>query len=116
MVHGAGRRPTRGAPLTLRKKGWTAAGDARSHARRGEEARGRQQRAERAVELARNALDYATLRADGDGVVTATLVEPGQVVAAGQTAVRIAHSGELEAAVSLPEAFAAAAGQGRGDL
>ena len=102
--------------LTLRKSGWVAQA-AVDRARAGaEEARGRFRRAERGVELSRNALDYATLRADGDGVVTQTLIEPGQVVAAGQTAVRVARAGELEAAVSLPEDFAAIAGKGDATL
>jgi len=43
------------------------------------------------------------LAADADGVVVETLAEPGQVVAAGQTVVRLAHSGPREATVNLPE-------------
>ena len=35
---------------------------------------------ERSVELTNNSLSYATLVADTRGVVTATLVDPGQVV------------------------------------
>lgn len=50
-----------------------------------------------------NSLEYATLQADGPGVVTATLVEPGQVVAAGQTAIRVAREGEMEAVANIPE-------------
>ncbi len=100
----------------LRNKGWIAQAALDRARAGGEEARGRYRRAERAVELARNALAYATLRAGADGVVTQTLVEPGQVVSAGQPAVRIAHAGEFEAAVSLPEAFAAAAGSGEATL
>ena len=69
-----------------------------------EEARSRKARAERSLELACNALDYATLRADSDGVVTATLIEPGQVVGAGQPAVRVARLEEREALVAIPEA------------
>src|SRR6187402_2328882 len=72
----------------LRAKGWTT--DAQldqSHAA-ADEARARLNRAERSVELTQNALSYATLIADACGVVTATLIEPGQVVAAGQSAIR----------------------------
>jgi RND family efflux transporter MFP subunit len=98
--------------LALRKNGWTTQATLDRIRAAAEEARGRHQRSQRAVELAGNSLDYATLRADADGVVTETLVEPGQVVAAGQTAIRIARKGELEAAVSLPEDYAAAAGKG----
>jgi RND family efflux transporter MFP subunit len=43
------------------------------------------------------------LLADGDGTVVETLAEPGQVVSAGQTVVRLAHSGPREASVFLPE-------------
>lgn len=98
--------------VELHKNGWTAQAALDRVRTAAQEARGRFQRAERAVELARNGLDYATLRADADGIVTQTLIEPGQVVAAGQTAVRVARAGEMEAAVALPEAFNAAAGEG----
>ncbi len=101
--------------LALRKNGWTTDAALDRIRAAAQEARGRQLRSERALEIARNALEYATLRADGDGVVTETFVDPGQVVAAGQTAIRLAHSGELEAAVALPEDFAPRGGQERGD-
>ncbi len=55
------------------------------------------------AQLARNANNYSKLLADSDGVVVETLAEPGQVVAAGQTVVRLAHAGPREAAVYLPE-------------
>lgn len=76
-----------------------------------EEAQGRKTRAERSVELARNALDYATLKADADGVVTATMVEPGQVIGAGQPAIRVARLDEKEAVVAIPEAQTARVGE-----
>lgn len=100
----------------LRKDGWTAQAALDRVRASAEEARGRRQRAARAVELSKNALEYATLRADADGVVTQTFIEPGQVVSAGQTAARVARSGEMEAAVALPEAFAQAAGGGEAKL
>ena len=68
-----------------------------------DEARARLNRAERSVELTKNSLSYATLVADARGVVTATLIEPGQVVAAGQTAIRVARFAEKEAVVAIPE-------------
>ena len=43
------------------------------------------------------------LLADADGTVVETLAEPGQVVAAGQTVVKLAHAGPREAPVNLPE-------------
>lgn len=81
-----------------------------------EESRSRNLRAQRAAELARNALDYAVLRADSDGVVSLATIEPGQVVAAGQPAMRIARAGEREAAVAIPEAYVARVKQGVASL
>ncbi|MBS0250785.1 MAG: efflux RND transporter periplasmic adaptor subunit [Proteobacteria bacterium] len=62
------------------------------------------------AQLARNAKDYAILVADADGVVMQTLSEPGQVVSAGQTVVRLAHAGPREASVNLPETVRPAIG------
>ena len=100
----------------LRKSGWASQALYERQQAAAEEARGRNLRAQRAVELARNALDYATLRADADGVVTSTSVEPGQVVLAGQAAIRIAHLGEKEAVVALPEVFIPQARAGQASL
>jgi RND family efflux transporter MFP subunit len=50
-----------------------------------------------------NQTRYGVLTADADGVVTAVLAEPGQVVAAGQTVMRLARAGAREAVVSVPE-------------
>jgi RND family efflux transporter MFP subunit len=72
-----------------------------------EEARARLLQAERNADLARNRLGYATLRADADGVVTDTMAEAGQVVTAGQPVARLAHAGEREAVVAIPEAMLA---------
>lgn len=55
--------------------------------------------AEAQAGVARNAQDYAVLLADADGVVIETGAEPGQVVAAGQTVVRLARAGAREAQV-----------------
>jgi RND family efflux transporter MFP subunit len=53
--------------------------------------------------VAKNQEDYALLVADSDGTIVQTLAEPGQVVAAGQVVVRLAHAGPREAVVNLPE-------------
>lgn len=66
--------------------------------------------AEANAQLARNAEDYSVLTADADGVVMETLSEPGQVVSAGQTVVRLAHAGAREASVDLPETVRPAIG------
>lgn len=89
----------------LRKDGWTTDANLEKQRAATDEADGRVLRAERAVSLAGNALAYASLRADADGVVTATAVEPGQVVAAGQSAIRVARMEEKEAVVAVPEAL-----------
>nr|WP_294839882.1 efflux RND transporter periplasmic adaptor subunit [uncultured Methylotenera sp.] len=62
------------------------------------------------ADVAKNASSYAVLLAGADGVIVDTLVEPGQVVNAGQTVVRIAHSGKREAIVNLPETVRPALG------
>jgi len=66
--------------------------------------------AEAQAEVARNATHYAELVADTDGVVMETLVEPGQVVNAGQVVMRLAHAGRREAAIQLPETLRPAVG------
>jgi RND family efflux transporter MFP subunit len=53
--------------------------------------------------LAENQADYTTLRADRAGVVAEILAEAGQVVAAGQPALRLAADGEREVAIAIPE-------------
>ena len=68
----------------------------------------RQAKAE--AQVADNEGGYSVLTADADGVVTDTLAEPGQVVAAGQTVVKLAHDGPREAAVYLPETIRPALG------
>jgi len=52
---------------------------------------------------ARDQGDYSLLVADADGTVVETLAEPGQVVPAGQTVVKLAHAGPREASIYLPE-------------
>ncbi len=96
----------------LRVKGWTT--DAQMDQARAvaDEARARLNRAQRSVELTNNSLSYATIAADSRGVVTATLIDPGQVVAAGQTAVRVARIAEKEAVVAIPETLVGRAKEG----
>ncbi len=60
--------------------------------------------------VGRNEASYATLTADSDGVVVATLAEPGQVVSAGQPVVKLAKAGPREAVVQLPETLRPAPG------
>jgi RND family efflux transporter MFP subunit len=62
----------------------------------------------RRLELARNRLEYTTLRASQDGVVTKRKFEVGQVVAEGQPIVSVANEGEPEIVVDVPEDHLAA--------
>jgi RND family efflux transporter MFP subunit len=66
--------------------------------------------AEADARVAENQATYSALVADADGTVTQTLGEPGQVVSAGQTVVRLAQSGPREAVVALPETIRPAIG------
>jgi RND family efflux transporter MFP subunit len=87
----------------LRTRGYAAVADYERKKAAKDEAEGRMERAQRALDLAGHQLAYADLRADADGVITATLAEAGQVVALGQAVARLAHRGEMEAVVALPE-------------
>ena len=89
----------------LRAAGWATQATLDTQLARTADARGRLDRARRALDLAANQLAYATLTADSDGIVTATLAEPGQVVAAGTPVVRLARSGDREAVVAVPESL-----------
>jgi RND family efflux transporter MFP subunit len=66
--------------------------------------------AEAEARVAENEATYAVLVADANGTVVETLAEPGQVVSAGQTVVRIAQAGSREAVVALPETIRPAIG------
>lgn len=62
------------------------------------------------AQVAKDEGGYSLLIADSDGTVVETLAEPGQVVAAGQTVIKLAHAGPREAAVNLPETIRPALG------
>jgi membrane fusion protein, multidrug efflux system len=66
-------------------------------------ASGRRTAAERSLELARNRLNYTELVSPAAGTITDILAESGQVVPAGKGVARLAHGGELEVAVAVPE-------------
>jgi membrane fusion protein, multidrug efflux system len=55
------------------------------------------------LSVTQNQAGYATLVAPDNGVVTAINVEPGQVVTAGQTVMKLAREDEREVAISVPE-------------
>jgi len=82
-----------------------------------ESARAELNAAQAQATVARNQTSYAVLLADADGVVVETLAEPGQVVAAGQVVIRVAHAGPREAIIELPETLRPAIGStGRATL
>lgn len=66
--------------------------------------------AEADARVTENEATYSVLVADADGTVVETLGEPGQVVSAGQTVVRLAQAGPREAVVALPETLRPAIG------
>jgi RND family efflux transporter MFP subunit len=97
---------------TLKDEGWSTSAQVEQARATADEARARLNRAQQSVELTKNSLSYATLVADAPGVVTGTLIEPGQVVAAGQAAIRVARFAEREAVVAIPETLLARARTG----
>ena len=50
-----------------------------------------------------NQQGYTSLIADRDGVISSVAAEPGQILAAGQTAAVLVGDGDLEAVISVPE-------------
>lgn len=60
-------------------------------------------KAQATLDKAQEQASYAQLRAEFDGVVTATSAEVGQVVSAGQTVVTIARPEDRDAVVDIPQ-------------
>lgn len=56
-----------------------------------------------ALDLAKDQMNYAELKADFDGIVTAIGAEPGQVVNAGQMVVRLARPDQVDAVFNIAE-------------
>jgi RND family efflux transporter MFP subunit len=98
---------------TLKARGYASVAEFDRKKSAKDEAEGRLERARRTLDIARNQFAYAELKADADGVITSTLAEPGQVVAIGQPVARLAHRGEKEAVVALPETWLAEARQAK---
>ena len=55
------------------------------------------------AQQSQNALEYTTLTADADGVISNVAAEVGQVVAAGQNVLTLVQTNELEIACNIPE-------------
>ena len=61
------------------------------------------EQAQAQLAVSRNQTGYTELVADHAGVVTAILIEVGQVVAAGQTIMKLARTDDREVVISVPE-------------
>ncbi len=66
-------------------------------------AKARAEQAHSQAAISSNQAGYTTLLADADGVVVSVTAEPGQVLAAGQAVLRLAHAGEKEVVLNAPE-------------
>lgn len=91
----------RHADLLAKKFISASAFDAKQAAYNAAIARFDQARAQAA--LSANQSAYTTLAADADGVVVTVAADPGQVLAAGQPVLRLAHDGEKEVVINAPE-------------
>jgi RND family efflux transporter MFP subunit len=87
----------------LKRGGWASAQAFDRAQNQSERAKAQVAQLQASLSVLRNNSQYAELTADADGVVTAVLAEPGQVMAAGQPAVRLARLGEMEAVADVPE-------------
>jgi multidrug efflux system membrane fusion protein len=65
--------------------------------------RARLDQARAQLSVTQNQAAYATLQAPDAGVITTVTAEPGQVVAAGQTVLKLAREDQREVAISVPE-------------
>jgi RND family efflux transporter MFP subunit len=88
---------------SLAKKGWVSQQRYEQAKAASDTAEAQLAAAEAEARVAQNEATYSVLVADADGTVVETLGDPGQVVSAGQTVVRIAEAGPREALVALPE-------------
>jgi RND family efflux transporter MFP subunit len=91
----------RHADLLAKKFISQSAFDSKEMAFTAAQARAEQSRSQAAISA--NQASYTTLVADADGVVMSVSAEPGQVVAAGQPVLRLAHAGEKEVVLNAPE-------------
>ncbi|MGD9582528.1 MAG: efflux RND transporter periplasmic adaptor subunit [Lysobacterales bacterium] len=76
-------------------------------------AKARLDQAQAEFDVASNQSAYTQLRADADGVITTVSAEVGQVVAAGTPVLTLAHAGELEVDINVPESRYADFAKGR---
>jgi len=96
----------------LRQDGWATAPAYESAVQARDTARASLKAVDAKLQLARDQLAYATLRAPQDGVITALGAEAGQVVAAGQMMVRLARTDLTDAVFSIAESALSAVAPG----
>jgi len=87
----------------LRLAGWASVARYEAALQARDSARAMVRAAQAKLQLARDQMDYASLRAPEDGVVTQVNVEAGQVVGAGQMVVRLARLDRKDAVFSIAE-------------
>jgi RND family efflux transporter MFP subunit len=92
----------------LRTKGFISAADLERRKSALDAAEARYKQAAAQAEVSGNQAGYTTLKAPTAGVVTGIDAEAGQVVAAGQSVVRLAPTAEKEVAIAIPEGRLAA--------
>ncbi|MFN7572739.1 MAG: efflux RND transporter periplasmic adaptor subunit [Betaproteobacteria bacterium] len=87
----------------LHAKGFISAADLERRKSALDAAEARYKQAAAQAEVSGNQADYAVLKAPTAGVITGVDAEAGQVVAAGQSVVRLAPTAEKEIAIAIPE-------------
>lgn len=87
---------------TLLTQGWTTRANFDQAKRELQTAQAQVEAAEAQLEAARDQVNFTELKADAEGVVTATGAEPGEVVQAGQMIVRLAREGGRDAVFDVP--------------
>lgn len=89
--------------IDLRVKGFVSEAQVDRQRSAVDAAKARIDAAQAQLALAGNSVEFQVIRADASGVVVGLDAELGQVIAAGQSVVRVARDGEREALVYLPE-------------
>jgi RND family efflux transporter MFP subunit len=104
--------------VTLREQGFISGAELERREAGVKSARAAVEQARAQLRVQANQSGYAALVADASGVITAVEAEPGMVVAAGASVVRLAHDGARDAWFNIPEDRVAAvrALQGRSGL
>lgn len=87
----------------LQRKGFISQADLDRRRAALDAAEARWRQAQASAQSSGNQAGYAVLRAPHDAIVTGVDAEPGQVVSAGQSVIRLARTGEKEVAIGIPE-------------